>query len=288
MIDSMTGFARANVQGEWGEITWECRCVNHRYLEVSLKIPEALRPLELKIREMIKLNISRGKLECSARFQSSPSLQSNFVVNQGLLDALVKAEQSINEMIASPRQASAHDWMRWPEMLIQAPIDYSEHWDEMLVGLNGCLSELKEVRAHEGAALDNLIRGRLTELKQIAETVKPLVPASLEALREKMMLKMKDLAQEGDATRLEQEMVLWAQKVDIDEELDRLFIHCEAVENALSKGSPAGRRLDFLMQELNREANTLSSKSQDLEISQKAVDMKVLIEQMREQVQNVD
>jgi uncharacterized protein (TIGR00255 family) len=288
MMNSMTGYARTTAEGEWGQLVWECRCVNHRYLEVTLKLPEALRAMEPLVREKIKSTVSRGKLECSARWTPGPSIQTNFTLNTSLLETLLSKESEVNTLAGTSGSAAAFQWLKWPEVLQSAPQDTSSYFTEMLKGLTTCLEAFSASRAKEGEAISGLIRDRLVEVRRCAEAVRPLVPEALNALRTKYQEKCAQLMQEGDPARLEQEMVLCAQKMDIDEELDRLLIHADAVESALKAGSPVGRRLDFLMQELNREANTLSSKSTDLEISQKAVDLKVLIEQMREQVQNVE
>lgn len=288
MIDSMTGYARGSNQGDWGEIVWECRCVNHRYLELSVKTPEIIRSLEPKIREKIKAVLSRGKVECTAKFIPGPLTSMQFTVNEALLNALVSTENNIVQRLEQEKRASAYEWMRWPEVMLPKVNDCSEYFEQMLVGLDTCLENLKQARSSEGAGLGKIIQDKLEEVRQSAQEIRPMVPQAINAMKEKIREKLLELKAEGDPTRLEQEMLILSQKMDIEEELDRIMIHCSAVELALKQGSPAGRRLDFLMQELNREANTLSSKSTDVVISKKAVDLKVLIEQMREQVQNVE
>ena len=288
MLESMTAYARVGHDGPWGQITWECRSVNHRYLEMSIKSPEILRPLEAEIRGLIKEHLNRGKVECAIKYTPNPGREDMLSINEGLLKNLINCEQQVGALQNTTRAASAIEWMRWPEVIAVSTMDLSAYSKDILAGLNDALLKLKECRAKEGQALHAILMDKLEAVEKIANSISERMPALMSAQKAKIEEKLQSLSVNVERDRLEQEMVLLMQKWDVQEEIDRLQVHCKAVHAALKKGSPVGRRLDFLMQELNREANTLSSKSFDANLTELSVELKVLIEQMREQIQNVE
>jgi len=287
MVHSMTAFARVERAGTQGTLIWELRSVNHRYLEPHLRLPEAFRDLEGAVRESLRQGISRGKVECTLRFteeNASKSLQ----VDQDRARQLVEAAETVASLIKNPAPLNPLAVLSWPGVLVADAADPQALNQEALELFESALAELKSGRNREGTELARLINERLDSMSQEVATLRTQVPQMLAAQRQKILDRFTDMKAELDPQRLEQEMVLLAQKSDVAEELDRLSTHVTEVRRVLKSGGAAGRRLDFLMQELNREANTLGSKAFDPRSTQAAVNLKVLIEQMREQVQNIE
>jgi uncharacterized protein (TIGR00255 family) len=285
---SMTGFARVQGQGEWGLMICELRSVNHRYLEVSIHLPDTLRELESTIRDQVRHQVKRGKIECYLRFQQGDTKSTEMNVNMRLARELCQVNDAIGALFKSSATTNTMDIVQWPGILQIKELDLEIIEDEMVKLLEKALSNLTDVRAREGAELKKLFFERLDAMKIELSKVKEHLPEILKFQREKLMLRFADAKIELDPSRLEQEMVLLAQRVDVAEEVDRLSTHISETQRILKQGGLAGRRLDFLMQELHREANTLGSKSIDVNTTRASVELKVLIEQMREQVQNIE
>lgn len=287
MIYSMTAFARAHLQQDWGQAVWEIRTVNHRYLDISLRLPDLFREWEPVVREMLAGQLHRGKVECQLRFSQSDQICPSLQVNMALVDQLVQACIQVESRMKTHSPCKATDILRWPDVLQTNSLDIAPLKTPVLNALKQCLSDLTTMRAREGAALSSAILHRLTSIQSEINTLSPRLPVFVETVRQKLKAKVVDLQIGCDPLRLEQEVVLLAQKADVAEEIDRLQTHVKEVRHWLEKGGELGRKLDFLMQELNREANTLTSKSTDPDITRSAVEIKVLIEQMREQIQNI-
>lgn len=287
MINSMTAFARASSQFDWGSVVWEMRSVNHRYLDVSFKMPEAQRGLEMELRERMREYVGRGKVECSLRLQRHGGGVHGLQINQAVLQQVVKACRDIEEQIGEVGRPNPLALMQWPGVLHEAD-DNEVVAAAVLAVFDAALKQLADSRLREGEKLAELIDQRITQVSEITAVVREQMPTIISAQQQKLRDRLAELKTEIDAGRLEQELVYMAQRADVAEELDRLTTHVGEVRRVLKKGGACGRRLDFLMQELNREANTLSSKSQVTDTTQAAVDLKVLIEQMREQVQNIE
>ncbi len=288
MIHSMTAFARRAGETPWGVLTWELRTVNHRYLEISPRLPEDLRVLESQVRDRVSTALQRGKVECQLRFQSLAQQSSDFALNKELITRLTAAAAEVDQMSERPAPLSALDILRWPGV-IQAPLpDHEQMAVAALQILDEALAELQATRAREGAKLKGLILQRCDAVAAQAAVAAQRLPEVRTRLREKLLTRLAEVKSELDPMRVEQEMVLLTQRLDVEEELDRLTAHLAEVKRVLGQAGPAGRRLDFLMQELHREANTLGSKSGDVETTRASMEMKVLIEQMREQVQNIE
>ncbi|MFP8967931.1 YicC/YloC family endoribonuclease [Pokkaliibacter sp. CJK22405] len=287
MTQSMTAFARTETQQDWGTLVWEIRSVNHRYLEPILRLPDNLRELEMPLREKLRKTLARGKVECTLRFQPAAG-QDSLNVNEAALQALLDACDQVQTLLPKPTKLNPLELLQWPGVLRGAEVDQADIVTEALLQFSEALTELVENRQREGQELEGLISSRLTQMTSIVAHVRELMPTILERQREQLLERFADLAVELDPARLEQEMVILAQKADVAEELDRLDTHVQEVKRVLRQNGSIGRRLDFLMQELNREANTLSSKSIVAETTQQAVELKVLIEQMREQIQNIE
>ena len=288
MIHSMTAFARESATTEQGVLTVELRSVNHRYLDCSFKLPDVLRPLEQRLREQATAALGRGKLDCLIRLQSNPARSGEWQVDKQQLERLLAAAKSIEKAMEQSRPMSALEVLQFPGIC-----SAQEQSEELLLKEAGALfakalEDLKSNRAREGSKLAQLVLDRLERLEtEVAQTRREL-PELMQQQRQRVITRINELDLETDQGRLEQELVYMAQKADVDEELDRLDAHVTEIRHALDKGGPCGRRLDFLMQELNREANTLSSKSVSSSTTQSAVELKVLIEQMREQIQNIE
>jgi uncharacterized protein (TIGR00255 family) len=287
MVHSMTAFARVERAGAQGTLSWEIRSVNHRYLEPHLRLPEALRDLEGGVRDALRQGISRGKVECTLRF-AEESAGKPLQVNRERATQLIAAAETVAGLISQPAPLNPLEVLAWPGVLVADAVDPQALNAEALALFAEALVELKAGRDREGADLARLINDRLDAMSGEVATMRQLVPQMLATQRQKILDRVADMRAELDPQRLEQEMVLLAQKSDVAEELDRLSTHVTEVRRVLKAGGAAGRRLDFLMQELNREANTLGSKAFDPRSTQAAVNLKVLIEQMREQVQNIE
>lgn len=286
MIQSMTTFARCSDQGSWGTASWEIRVVNHRYFDCALKIPDVFRPLESSIRLQLQQQLNRGRVDCSLRFTPGDQEEAGFVLNLPLVKKLVDAVTEIKSYLPM----STIDPMKvlsWPQVLQTQEVDLTAMQEKVLTLFKTTFSELIATREREGSALAKLLKDKLQELLIIVDRVKSKMPEILANQRQRIIKSLEEVTASLDQSRLEQEMVYFAQKVDVTEEIDRLEAHTKEVLRVLNSGGVVGKRLDFLMQELNREANTLASKSVDIETTQSAVELKVLIEQMREQVQNI-
>jgi uncharacterized protein (TIGR00255 family) len=289
MPRSMTGFARREAKLSWGTLVWEIRSVNHRYLEPSFRLPEDFREIEPHLRDAMRKALQRGKVEASLSVQWEQEGESELGVNLAKVAQLTKAAQQINGLlgeVAAP--VNALEILRWPGVIQKQELDRDDMHNAALKLFDSALEGLIEHRSREGAELEQLIVNRLDSVSAQVVKVRARMPEILAAQREKLQIKLAALQVDLDPERLEQEIVLLAQKADVDEELDRLDTHVIEVKRSLKQTDSLGRRLDFLMQELNREANTLSSKSIVSDTTQAAVELKVLIEQMREQVQNIE
>lgn len=288
MIRSMTAFAREERRDQVGELIWEIRSVNHRFLETFVRLPDDFRVLETAVRERVAARLGRGKVECSLRFKPAAGSVAAVQVNRALAERLVAAARDLSELLPGSPDPTAYDVLRWPGVIETDTQDLTPAQAAATELLDRTLDSLTEARAREGGRLAELIAQRCHALRGWVAKARERMPLVMEATRGRLQARLAEVAEQLDPARLEQEMVLLAQRLDVDEEMDRLTTHLTEVERVLKRPEPAGRRLDFLMQELNREANTLSSKSADAELTSIAVEMKVLIEQMREQVQNIE
>jgi uncharacterized protein (TIGR00255 family) len=289
MIRSMTGFARRERQGTWGTLTCELRTVNHRYLEVSLRLPEDLRGLDGEVRQRLGAQLRRGKVEAGVYLRPAANTAPGLELDRALLERLLERLREVGGLVGgAPAAPGALDLLRWPGVIRETERDLTPLTAEALALVDETVAELNASRAREGARIHELLRQRCDGLTERVAYVRARLPEIATRIRSKVAERVAQLGAPVDEQRLEQELVLLAYKMDVAEELDRLGSHVTETLRVLDADEPAGRRLDFLMQELNREANTLSSKSQDVDTTRAAVDMKVLIEQMREQVQNVE
>jgi len=289
MIRSMTGFARVEHQYEFGRLSWEMRSVNHRYLDFGLRLPEEFRPLESDIRTCLGQYLSRGKIEATLRLAMEPGARgSRLELNPGLAREVLEAHREMARLAGVEQQADISGMLSWPGLIEEKRPDPAPLRAAAMDLLVEAAQELQAGRGREGEQMANAIRERLTGVASITANIRLWLPEIRDGLKQKMLDRVADLKLPLDPGRVEQEVVLLSQKIDVDEELDRLDAHVEEVYRVLDLEEPVGRRLDFLMQEFNRESNTLSSKSIDQRTTQAAVDLKVLIEQMREQVQNVE
>ena len=300
MIHSMTAFARRDCDTEWGALTWELRSVNHRFLEVSTRLPDDLRSLEPVVREKLAVKLGRGKVECNLRFRASSMMSTEVVVNKELVRRLISASREIESMLDRPTRNSfgnsfgtdsgvnTLEILRWPGVSQVVEANLEPLHQTALVMLDGTLNDLIQARAREGARLKEVIELRGIALEGCVAQVRARLPEVKDRWKERLLNRIAEVKLDMEASRLEQELVVLAQKMDVDEELERLSGHIQEIRHTLGQKEPVGRRLDFLMQELNREANTLGSKSVDIETTRASVEMKVLIEQMREQIQNIE
>jgi len=288
MIRSMTGFARRERTAPFGTLAWELRTVNHRYLEVTLRLPEEFRPSEGEFRQAIAGLVRRGKVEAALYFRATAATSPELELNEPLLERLIEQANQVRRRLADAADINVVDLLRWPGVLREAERDTTPQLEAAHELLAEALAALTESRGSEGGRIAELLLGRCGGVETIANEVSSRLPEIRERIRTRLNDRLSQVAVEPNPDRLEQEIVIALQKMDVDEELDRLRSHVVEMRKVIDADEPAGRRLDFLMQEFNREANTLSSKSQDVETTRAAVDMKVLIEQMREQVQNVE
>lgn len=286
MIYSMTAFARHEIQAKWGCAVWEIRSVNQRYLETFFRLPEQFRALENTLRETLRQRLSRGKIECSLRIelnQAKSGLNLNQTFARQVMEALHWIKTELND-----GQINPIDILRYPGVVEDAGVDVDELSQELLAGFNALLDDFIAMRAREGEKLAQVISTRLQAIATEVTFVRNKMPEVLQWQRERLLQRFEEVQLQLEPSRLEQEMILLAQRIDVAEELDRLEMHIKETNNIINKGGVVGRRLDFMMQELNRESNTLASKSINPEITNAAVTLKVLIEQMREQVQNIE
>ena len=288
MLNSMTGFAREVAETGFGTLTCEIRAVNHRYLDVQLRMPEELRAHETDLRTTVSETLKRGKVECSLHLKRNGEQGTELTLNDDLVRQIAARAAEIGALLPDAQPVNPVDVLRMPGVVTEPEIDTGPLLEAASDLLASALSAMSSMRASEGQRIGEMIDSRLQEILSIAGGVRKRMPEVLDAVRAKQEDRIARLDIDADPARLETELALIAQKLDVDEELDRLESHVEEVRTALKSKDPVGRRLDFLMQELNREANTLGSKSADTETTKAAVDLKVLIEQMREQVQNVE
>ncbi len=287
MIRSMTGFARRERQFPWGLLSWELKTVNHRFLEIGCRLPEDFRSAEADFRQTIAGAVKRGKVDVSLHFRPAEAA-SSLEVDADLLGSLTQRAQQTAAAAGSAARIEVLDLLRWPGVMRDDARDTAALVAAAHTLLSEALAELTRFRESEGGRLRDALEQRCAGLVDFAAMVAARLPEVRARMRSKLLDRIAQLATEVNHDRLEQELAILAQRQDVDEELDRLRGHVTEVRKAFTVQEPSGRRLDFLMQELNREANTLSSKSQDIETTRAAVDMKVLIEQMREQVQNIE
>jgi uncharacterized protein (TIGR00255 family) len=288
MLHSMTGFARESTETSLGTLTWEIRAVNHRYLDVQFKLPEDLRSSEQVFRQQASAKLGRGKVECALFFRRAVDVGSDLQIDTDLVELIGHRISDLTAKLPNVAAVSPIEILRWPGVVKQTELDAEPLVKEASALFEKALSAVGEMRASEGARIFEMLESRCSEIATIAATVRERMPEVLAAARAKQQERIGALDVEADPARLEVELALLATKLDVDEELDRLESHLVEIREALQSHKPVGRRLDFLMQELNREANTLASKSADAETTKAAVDLKVLIEQLREQIQNVE
>jgi uncharacterized protein (TIGR00255 family) len=284
----MTGFAQSETGTPQGVLLWELRSVNNRYLEVQLRLPELFRPIENDVRQLAAARLGRGRVEAGLSLRNAQGLPAASRLNLVLARQIIAHAQTLADEVDNPAALNALELLRWPGVLEQEEQDLSALLPLALAGFETALADLDAARGREGARIEEMFERRLTEIEGSVATVVSRLPTVLARIRERLAERIASLGIQTDSERLEQEIALLAQKLDVSEELDRLAAHIAEFRSNLRAGIPVGRRLDFLVQELNREANTLGSKSADAETTRLAVDIKVLIEQIREQVQNVE
>jgi len=288
MINSMTGFASGEITTSHGQLLWELRTVNHRYLEAQFKLPEGFRALESQLRDLASSKLKRGKLDASLQFRPAVKPEAALQINEALAQTVIGQAEKLAASMADPEEISPLDVLRWPGVVTEAAIDTTELFEPAKALLETTLDSLVAARGREGGRIQIMLDERLTQIGELSAQVRTCMPEILVGIRERVKERARLLETRIDDDRLEQELVMLAQKMDVAEELDRLDAHIEETRATFSMDGAVGRRLDFLMQEFNREANTLGSKSADPATTKAAVDLKVLIEQMREQVQNVE
>ncbi|MBI3901513.1 MAG: YicC family protein [Nitrosomonadales bacterium] len=288
MIYSMTGFAAAAAELDAGSLALELRAVNHRYLDLQLRMPDELRALESMLRETISAQLTRGKVECRIGFAARTSEQNPAQLNQTLLHQLAQWSREVQAIFPDARGLDVADVLRWNGVLQSATLSADTLRATVLELLQQVLRDFAAAREREGGKLKEFLLQRVAQIETLCSTVAPLIPAAVAAYEEKLSNRLRTVLQGDDSDRLHQEIALFASKIDVDEELSRLRTHLTEMRRVLDKGGAVGKRLDFLMQELHREANTLGSKSVDAEVSRTSMEMKLLIEQMREQIQNIE
>lgn len=288
MIYSMTGYAAVTRDLPLGTLMLELRSVNHRYLDVSFRAPEEFRAFEGAMREALAAKLTRGKIECRISLNRSTAAASLLEINAALLARLAEFDAQVRATLPQAAPLGVADALRWPGMFGSDTLPMEELREACLEAFNAALEDFSATRAREGAKLTEALLERAARVEQLAKDVSPKIPQLVAAQQERFAQRMRDAGVGLDEDRIRQEVVLYASRIDVDEELTRLTTHVTELRRILAKGGAVGKRLDFLMQELNREANTLGSKAADIEISQTSMDLKVLIEQMREQVQNIE
>ncbi len=284
----MTGFARQSAESQSGALTWELRSVNHRYLDVQFRLPEELRPKEQAFKQQVSGVLKRGKVECALRVRRDPDQQSEMQLNTDLVALIGRRVADIAKALPELGALNPLDILRWPGVIAEPEIDAEPLYVEAAALLDEALASMASMRASEGERIAAMLETRCADIAGLAMSVRERLPEVLANAHAKQRERIERLGVEADPARLEVELALVAQKLDVDEELDRLDSHLVEIRRAMTQDDAVGRRLDFLMQELNREANTLGSKSADAETTKAAVELKVLIEQMREQIQNIE
>ena len=288
MTKSMTAFARIQQSLDEGELIWEIRSVNHRFLELHLKMPEEFRASETRFREILQHRLKRGKVECFLRFNVNAQQSSGIAINSQQAKSLVSACQEINNLLHQPSEVDPMELLQWPGVVQESKLDMKPVLAASEIALNKALDDLIANREREGLRMRDLILQRCAAIQKIVNKTRKKMPEIQERYQKKIRERIDALDIEVNHDRLEQELVHMAQKMDVDEEIDRLDSHLKEMNDVLNRDEAVGRRLDFLMQELNREANTLGSKSADISSTNASVELKVLIEQMREQIQNIE
>lgn len=288
MIHSMTAFARTQSQGPWGSAVCELKSVNHRYLEIRVHLPDALYELEQPIHDCLRQYIKRGKVECYFRFQAGESVQQDIQINLPLVKRLIEASQTVAQFTSGPMTINPIDILEWPGVIQTQEVRTEGVNEDIMELLSLAVKDLLDTRLREGEELKNIFLQRLDSMEIELAKAKEGIPFILQHQRERLIKHFNDAMLEMDKHRLEQEMLMFTQKIDVTEEIERIETHITEVRRVLKHGGVIGRRLDFLMQELNREANTLGSKSVDVDTTRASLEMKVLIEQLREQMQNVE
>ncbi|MGZ5111158.1 MAG: YicC/YloC family endoribonuclease [Usitatibacter sp.] len=284
----MTGFAAASHESAQGSLGCELKTVNHRYLEFQTRIPEELRPLESAMREAVAARLTRGKVDCRVTYTPVLTAVQSLVPDRQAMTALQAASKHVLERFPDARALSVSEVLHWPGVLADASLSPDKLKDTVLGLMEKAIAELNQSRAREGAKLEVLLRERLDAMSVLVKAAQPLLPGAIKAFQDKLAAKIAEAGASPSDERLHQEIVLYAARIDVDEELSRLTTHIAEFRRVLDKGGACGKRLDFLCQELNREANTLGSKSVANEMTRISVELKVLIEQMREQVQNIE
>jgi len=288
MIYSMTGFASLERETANGMLVIELRSVNHRYLELQMKLDDSLRSVEPLVRELITAKLGRGKVECRMSLMRKAGAGKLGELDAAMLQQLSQMNAAVQQHFPASQPLSVADILRWPGVLASDGVGSEDLAEQVRASLNQVLQDMSDSRAREGAKMKALILERLAEMEVLVAQVKALMPLQVKAYQDRLTAKLQEVIKGVDEERVRQELVLFAQRVDVDEELTRLTAHMSEVRRILDADAVAGKRLDFLMQELNREANTLGSKSISTESSQVSMGLKILIEQMREQIQNIE
>jgi uncharacterized protein (TIGR00255 family) len=288
MIYSMTGYAAASREFAYGVLNLELRSVNHRYLDIQFRLPDELRSIEPQLRELLAARFVRGKVECRVTFSTGAGAQKKLQLNQELLQELISLGRQVRVALPTAGDLDTADVLRWPGMLGTESVPTEEIRASCRELLAAALEEFASARAREGERLKAVLLERGASMESRITAIAPRIPLAVAVFQEKLIARLKEALAGGDDERIRQEVALYASKIDVDEELSRLATHVAEVKRVLNEGGAAGKRLDFLMQELNREANTLGSKSPDIAVTQSAMELKVLIEQMREQIQNIE
>lgn len=288
MIFSMTGYAAISQETPQGSFSIEIRSVNNRYLDILFRLPDEFRKQEAVMRELLTSQLSRGKVECRLNFSPSTNTVNLQQLDHALLEKLLRLEQTIRAQHSAAASLTVSEILKWPGIL-GSNLENIEEFDQIgVMLLKTALDDLKAARIREGDKLRSILLDRIQQMRQLLQTASPRIPALIAAFEEKLRTRLEEIISNNEDERIRQEITLFAGKIDIDEELSRLQAHLDEVERILNKGGYVGKRLDFMMQELHREANTIGSKSVDLEITRISMELKVIIEQMREQVQNIE
>ncbi|HEX9673149.1 MAG TPA: YicC/YloC family endoribonuclease [Burkholderiales bacterium] len=288
MIHSMTGYASSAREFPFGVLSIELRSVNHRYLDIQFRLPDDLRAVEPGLRERLTENIARGKVECRVSFTTVPGTHKTLKLNEDLLQQLEALDHKVRARIAGVAPLNAADVLRWPGVLAAEPLPLEELQAACRELLAQVLQEFNAARAREGDRLASLLRERADAMGRVLSDLIPRLPQVVSAYRDKLAARLREAIGGGEEERIQQEVAVFATKIDVDEELTRLAAHMAELRQTLAGGGAVGKKLDFLMQELNREANTLASKSVNLAVTRAALDLKIVIEQMREQLQNIE
>ena len=289
MIHSMTGFARQTLCAKGVTLTWEIRSVNHRYLDINVRLPDLFRHLEFRFREQVNQYLGRGKVDLTLNYQAEATLSNAIVINQAMVNQVQQACSAVSELMSMPQQTlTPFDVLNWPGVAQEQNPDLSSLEPDIERTLDQALNQLIQVRKQEGEKLQQLLQQRNDMMKHEVEVIRDRIGTINQTIRDQIVQKVKQLQVDVDHGRMEQEIALQLRNIDITEEIERLQAHLYEVDRLLKQGGVCGRRLDFLMQELLREANTIGSKSIDQQTSASVVELKVLIEQMREQIQNIE